>query len=251
MESFKELLKRIPGTIYKPEIDSDLEPENDIAKLFRLFSEEFDELKAVADELSLLRDIEKQKGAVLDKIGSIVKEPRKGRSDEDYRVFLSIAIKRNKSTGSLEAVADLTKSIAKGLDYHIREHEYDDTIYLDGTRLFDGQMLLAPYGNSAQAAAFDVEIEGDIDELKVPDHLADVINDIRSAGVKAAVKPFWKASTRPLFQHTCKLGVNFTSGTEAVYSFLDGKSVFDGTKLMNGVTGARLTHTMEFEERKN
>jgi hypothetical protein len=246
MESFKALLNKIPATLYR------LEPDNDIARLFKLFSEEFDELKAAIDELSILKDIERQKGAVLDEIGRIVRESRKGRNDEDYRVFLKIAIKRNTSTGSLKAVAELTKSIAKDLDYNIREHLFDGgTVYLGGTRFFDGEILLNPNADAAEPAAFEVEIEGDINALKVPDHLTEVINDIRSAGVKAAVKPFWKATTSTLLKHSCYFSLNFNSGTMAAYSFLDGQSFFDGTVLMNGVTGARLTHTIEFEERNN
>jgi len=271
MTTFQKLIKKIPDNLYFLDIKTlsdGLSPENDIAKLFKLMSDEFDELKAVIYDLYKIKDIDQQQGDVLDKIGMIVKEPRKGRNDTDYKEFLKTAIIRNTSNGSLKSIADITKRIAKDLDFTIREgFQYDGSLLnLDGTRFFDGQILLNPNSSCAEPAAFSVEmegplkivdseaqsnsenLEGQLKALEIPAHLSEMINDIRSAAVKAAIKPCWKVHSQQDTKHKFDFSMRFNTATSPVNSLLDGQGTLDKSHEMNGLTGAGLNHTMIYKK---
>ena len=272
MITLQQFIKKIPDNLYFLDIRTDNEKfshNNDIAKLFQLMNDEFDELKAVINDLYKIKDIDQQQGDVLDKIGMIVKESRKGRNDKDYKEFLKTAILRNTSNGSLKSIADITKRIVKDLDFTIREGlQYDDSLLkLDGSRFFDGQILLNPNTPCAEPAAFRVEmegplkildseaqsnsenLEGQLKALEIPAHLSEMINDIRSAAVKAAIKPCWKGHSQQDIKHSFKFSMRFNAATSPINSLLDGQGTFDGNQEMNGLTGERLNHTMELSIR--
>jgi hypothetical protein len=270
MITLQQFIKKIPDNLYFLDIRTDNEKfshNNDIAKLFQLMNDEFDELKAVINDLYKIKDIDQQQGDVLDKIGMIVKESRKGRNDKDYKEFLKTAILRNTSNGSLKSIADITKRIVKDLDFTIREGlQYDDSLLkFDGSRFFDGQILLNPNTPCAEPAAFRVEmegplkildseaqsnsenLEGKLKALEIPAHLSEMINDIRSAAVKAAIKPCWKGHSQHNIKHSFNFSMRFNTPT---HLFLDGQGTFDGNQEMNGLTGEGLNHTMELKKRR-
>lgn len=74
-----------------------------IAALISAFTDECQEIEDVLWDLLTKRlDIDNSEGAQLDIIGKIVKQPRNGLSDVDYRVFLKVRIRVNLSTGTPE-----------------------------------------------------------------------------------------------------------------------------------------------------
>lgn len=176
MDSFIEIINQIPNTIYSRD------PDSDIIKLFTLYSESFDELKSVIDDLSELKEIQIQTGAVLDEIGKIVKESRRNLMDEEYRGFLHIAIQRNRSSGSLKTISQLVRLVIQTTDYTIRDlHNAKDTTF-DGLGKFNGLSLLNP--GTAEPAAFDVHVpdESDIE------YINNLVQELKSAGVRSEVK---------------------------------------------------------------
>jgi hypothetical protein len=179
MESFYELLDRIPGTLF------DTTEGSRIETLFELFSENFDEHLEVVRDLENLKEIDTRTGAVLDEIGKILKEPRMGRSDEEYRSVLYIAIQRNISGGSLQTVAQITENLSGNADYSIRElHAAAGDTMFDETRPLNGQRLLNP--GTAEPAAFEIIFSGETGGID-SDLYKRIINEIKSAGVDAEI----------------------------------------------------------------
>jgi hypothetical protein len=99
-----------------------LDKEN-FNKLIQLFLEEVQEIEvatlAIADQKSILTAI----GEWLDYIGKIVGEPRKGRTDQDYRAALLLKVAINTSDGTPNTIIDITKQYtgvtsSRIIDYH-------------------------------------------------------------------------------------------------------------------------------------
>jgi hypothetical protein len=179
MENFYELLSRIPGTVYNSL------PGSQVELLFRLFCDTFEEHKSVLKELETLRDVRNQKGEVLDEMGKILKEQRRGMSDEEYRVKLLIAIQSNISNGSLKVVTQMTDLLSGNADYLIREtHSVTTDTKFDGNDLFHGKRLLNP--GTQTPAKFEVFFTGDTGDID-SDFYQEVIDEIKPAGVEAEI----------------------------------------------------------------
>ncbi len=156
-----------------------------IAKLFNLFSSEFDELQSVVNDLSMMRSLDNQKGVILDEIGKIIKEPRRGRNDDDYKIILKIAIQRNLSSGSLKTITQITDILSGNADYFIEElHSAAGDAVLDGSRDLNGERLLNP--SSLEPAAIGIYFTGDTSGIDKTFY-KEVIKEIKSAGVDAEI----------------------------------------------------------------
>lgn len=177
MQSFNELIEKIPSSIYSRQ------PESDIAKLYKLYSEEFDELKKVTEDIGKLRLISDQKGAILDEIGKIVREPRRNLTDDEYRGYLYIAILRNISSGSLDTISQLVKLVSQNTDYSIRDMQKIKETFFDSTQSLNGTRLLNP--GHGQPAKFDVTVSLDENQKE---YLKNLLNEIKSAGTTFEVK---------------------------------------------------------------
>jgi hypothetical protein len=194
MDNFFEPFDKIPGTVYSRD------PESLLGRLFQLLSEKFDSLsserfdslrKVIRDELMPLKEISSQSGQVLDEIGEIVREPRKGREDDVYRNFLYIAIQRNISNGSLSTMTGITRliigdeqvnSVVVSEQNVVNEDYFLDpegnTVFLDGSRLLD------PY--DARPATFKVSVTGETAGID-GNYLQSVVDELKGAGIEGLV----------------------------------------------------------------
>jgi hypothetical protein len=179
MTSFYDLLDKIPSSLYCKD------PDSDLVKLFKLYSDEFDELKRVSDDLAILKEIKTQKGDVLDELGKILKEPRSGMTDEEYRRFLYKAIQKNISSGSLKSVIQMADILTER-HYKIREmYSVVEDQLLDGQIFLNGKRLLA----STTPNPATVEISLSDQEQKIDEAtFFNVMKEIKPAGV-AIVNP--------------------------------------------------------------
>ena len=191
MEDYKNVLKKIPRTLYK------VTEESHLAKLISMMNHNFNEIQTVAEELRSLRSIETQTGEVLDKIGEIVGEPRKNRGDEVYRLFLYVAIQRNISNGSLNMMSDILQIIV-GED---KKFNIDELSKYKGERLLDGKKKNGANGRKLNGtyllngewslpATLDIEIPKiSLEGVENGEALLkDVIEQIKPAGVNALVE---------------------------------------------------------------
>lgn len=77
------------------------------------------QVEAALWDLFTLRGLEEATGTQLDGIGTIVGEPRRGRLDDIYRVFLRVRIMVNASDGKIEQLYDIVRT-ALGEDSIVR-----------------------------------------------------------------------------------------------------------------------------------
>jgi len=130
-----------------------------INALVKSRSDEAQELENELMALRTLSDIENSVGAQLDVIGKIVRQPREGRTDEVYRVWLRARIRLNRSSGTPVDV-------------------------LEVLRLAAGQTPIIQY-IPEPPAAFSVQILGlteDVDSLRV------LLSETTAAGVRSLLE---------------------------------------------------------------
>lgn len=99
-----------------------LDKEN-FNKLLKLFLEEIQELEVATLAIADQKNINTAIGAWLDYIGSLVGQPREGRTDEEYRAALLLKIAANSSDGTPNTIIDITKqytgsSSSKIIEYY-------------------------------------------------------------------------------------------------------------------------------------
>lgn len=118
-------------------------------KLWKLFAEEMDGIDNVFNDLSLLADYPSRTGAVLDLLGKILRESRRGRADADYIRFLYIAIKKYLSNGSIPDLTEICSLLLGDEFIYIRDLNYEanedciDEAFLDGSWYFDDTAYLS------------------------------------------------------------------------------------------------------------
>jgi hypothetical protein len=95
----------------------DKRPESNISKLLKIFSEELQQLHTTIERVGEWRDIDKAEGAVLDDIGTNIKQPRGVATDDVYRILLKSKIARNLSDGSINTIIRVL-AIALSCDYN-------------------------------------------------------------------------------------------------------------------------------------
>lgn len=161
------------------------------AKLWRLFSGQMNEVDQVFEDLRLVRDIVAQSGVVLDLIGDIVREKRNGKNDDTYKIYLSVAIMKMLSDGSIDIINEIGLAILEENYIGIRElypsqqnkpwstnPEYQ--FLLDGNWYLDGRYMLS--GNVFQPAFFEVRIKATTpDSLK--SYLKNILAYVKGGGI--------------------------------------------------------------------
>jgi hypothetical protein len=160
-------------------------------KLWTLFANQIDEIDQMFEDMLLLRDISSQSGAILDLIGKILHEKRNGKTDVSYRIYLTIAIMKMLSNGSIPILNNIFRAVLEDDFIGIRnlypsqesQSWGSDTEYqfwLDGTWYLDGIYMLA--GNVFQPAFFEVRINaGTSETLKT--YLKEIITHIKGGGI--------------------------------------------------------------------
>lgn len=179
-----DLLKKFPESILNREENSWL------GKLWKVISTEFDEIEIQLQAIKDLEHIYLASGVNLDQLGSLVNETREpGYDDDIYRLFILIAISKRLAKGTLPEIIEIGKNVAgleTGAVFIPKEFYLDSELFLDDQGLLDGNDPLDP--DEKRPASFVIEIEGEVDYLKVPTLLAKAVDLIRPAGVYAKTK---------------------------------------------------------------
>jgi len=87
------------------------------------------EAKDAVNSVRFLWSIETSFGDALDDVGAIVGEPRKGRTDDPYRIAIKSRIRLNNSNGEPDAVIEAAELTTDGGVFEYRE-DYPATIEL-------------------------------------------------------------------------------------------------------------------------
>ena len=163
MSDYPVQISALPASIF------DTSPGSFMEKLWQIHEGQREYLDQLEDDTLSERDPGEASGDLLDLLGEIVREPRQGRDDDAYRIYLYIAIQRKRSNGSIEALNEILRAIM-GEDFiEIRplfpdqqgrfdwtnDEEY--TLWLDGSRFLDGRWLLS--GTLFQPGAMQIRIK--------------------------------------------------------------------------------------------
>lgn len=85
-------------------------------------TDQLSELEVAARDVWVGRQLDTAVGVQLDGIGDIVGEPRKGRTDEVYRIFLRVRILVNRSDGKVEQLYAILVQAFGAVPMAITEH---------------------------------------------------------------------------------------------------------------------------------
>jgi len=158
-----------------------------IGLLWQIYSEKLDEFEGVRAGMAILRDLNAAEGEILDRMGSIVGETRDGRDDEEFRLFIKIAISKNISSGSIPEIIQIAKVISGTQSFKLTElHDLPVDYFFDGNKMLDGTRVMSP--GRRREGAFEVEFSGDIHTLQIPKNLSKAVGQIRAAGIQGAVR---------------------------------------------------------------
>lgn len=80
------------------------QPDSNISKLMRIFSDELQSLHQTVNRVGDWRDIDSAEGSALDDIGTNINQARGVATDEVYRILLKSKIARNLSDGSINTI---------------------------------------------------------------------------------------------------------------------------------------------------
>lgn len=207
-----EFIKFLPDSIYNR--------EGNIKKLLDLFVSQLSSIDEVLQGLSMIRDINNANGAVLDLIGEILRENRKGYDDASYRLFLLIAVQKLLCNGSLSSMANILHAILKDdligvweltpqdkqYLYIDRKSYIDGSWFLDGTRWLSGEQesINSPYeiyldGSSCldgnwylshtvfQPAFFEIVVADAVTEDSIQ-YINNIVHYIKPAGVRYRIR---------------------------------------------------------------
>ena len=92
-----------------------------IADLIEIFCSFLDDILARAEDIRTKRFIDYATGNFLDRIGEVVGEERKGRTDEEYKIAILIRIFINTSKGTPENIITALRFITKPTDCQYME----------------------------------------------------------------------------------------------------------------------------------
>lgn len=193
-----------------------------VGKLWKLYSLQLDEVIQTANDISGIYDLLNVEGANLDLVAKLVNESRiPGQSDNDFRLFVSIAILKRISRGSLPEIISIGKIIA-GLNGTIfvttEGWKNSGTLYLDGNSALNGLEPLNP--SAKRPATVELVVVGEPNNIQSPLLLGSTIDQIRAAGVFAKVRVKFSFGSLPLLY------------TER-HSTLNGLGKLDGLTLLN------------------
>jgi len=150
-------------------------------KLWLAFAEQEDEVNVAIDGVRAILEIATASGINLDRLGELLGEPRAGKGDVEYRVFLSIAIMTLASRGDIASLNSL--AIALGFE-NVNIEEKWSTRLLDGTWLLDGTVKL---DGDRTPATFTFFRELSVNDPTPDFFIATVFDRTRAAGVDAQI----------------------------------------------------------------
>jgi hypothetical protein len=160
-------------------------------KLWKLFADQIDEVDQVFEDLRLVRNINSQAGVILDLIGKILHENRNGRNDASYRIYLTIAIMKMLSNGSIPILNNIFRAVLGDDFLGIRNlypsqqsrawgNDLEYHSWLNGTWYLDGLYMLSEL--VYQPAFFEIRIKaGTSETLKT--YLKEIITHVKGGGI--------------------------------------------------------------------
>jgi len=95
-----------------------------LAELIKAFLIQIQELEDVNASLMTEPIIDSSSGDQLDVLGRIVGQPRDGRTDEIYRLWIKARIQLNRSSGTAEEILNLVRLITGLADSEVRISDY-------------------------------------------------------------------------------------------------------------------------------
>jgi hypothetical protein len=164
------------------------DPDSELGKMMRLFETEMLELSEAFMSMIGLYDLTNKSQILLDYIGGLVREGRRNRTDQTYKRFLPIAIRKYLSRGDLGSIAEIGGLLIQGAGSlrSIEELAYNDsTAFLDGKDNWDGLWPLN--GSASRPATFRITFAGSVDTLLVSEDFNTAIADIRAGGTKGEI----------------------------------------------------------------
>ncbi|WP_419957206.1 hypothetical protein [Psychrobacillus psychrotolerans] len=105
------------------------EPNSNISKLMKIFSDELIALNTTTKRVGDWRDIDSAKGVALDDTGTNINQPRGVATDEVYRILLKSKIARNLSDGSINTIIQVLATALSVPPTQIRiEEKWNDSL---------------------------------------------------------------------------------------------------------------------------
>ena len=172
----QDYIKLLPISIVKNDIDSVQ------GKIWSVSANQYDDIETITNQLDFLGVIDKQEGLNLDNLGVLLGQLRNGLTDEQYRPFLKVAIKRYLSIGDIFSINELGKAV--GIS-PLNIVENGDVLRLDGLWLLNGLVTLSGEELPQQFSFFrNLSVNEDIDDFL---DIAILIEAARAAGVFANI----------------------------------------------------------------
>lgn len=260
---FADLYNKLPGSLIVKSLTAKTR------KLWFLAATQFSELNNLQNSLQVLRDINAASGLYLDKIGELVNEPRLGRDDEEYRLFIKVAISSNRSPGTIPSVIEIARVISgEEVDFDLQEmHTLTGELFLDNSRFLDGTDALNPF--EARPASFNIVFNGAVSLLRIPKNLSRFIDKIRAAGITGKLKAIFELTVTQSISaiYNCSVDLLLAVLLVPVYSrktfvtlstyllpdteftaVLDGTAFLDGSTNLSGTSGVSPTYILSFSE---
>ncbi|WP_079908283.1 DUF2612 domain-containing protein [Paenibacillus sp. 32352] len=97
MITAKDIISRLTDVFTK-------DPNSNLGKLLSIMADQIRKLEETQSRIREWRDIDKAQGTTLDRIGTIVNQPRGVATDEVYRILIKSKIARNLSTGDINTI---------------------------------------------------------------------------------------------------------------------------------------------------
>lgn len=111
--------------------------------LLNSLTQPFQEALETIEALKTSLYIDLAQGDTLDTIGAIVKQPRKGMSDTDYRPWLKVRILLNNNSGTAEDIKRILAVLYNGLgEFELHESPGHLTVYLNKPPVFTNQDVI-------------------------------------------------------------------------------------------------------------
>ncbi|GEM_PF-4446930 len=159
-----------------------------IEKLYRVFENQCTEVDTQLGLISLLNSVNDNSGEQLDALGQnlcLARDP--GQTDEEYRVYLSIAIASQESSGTIPELVAIGKTISGAADESaFRPYELwrlTGEVYLDNTWPLDATLVMSPANKDP--GNVEGRLEGNVDTMGVPLSVGDIISEVKAAGIGA------------------------------------------------------------------
>ena len=181
----QELLQKLPPSVF------DLSEDGDNAKFWSIFATQMEELSEVFSDMKTVRDFQTRSGTILDLLGEMLWEPRDGKQDAEYRVYLAVAIQKMLCSGAEPDIANVFRSLLSDYFLGLRDL-YPEAIevpgidlYLDGSWYLDGTFYVGD-GTTRKPAFFDIAISTSTPEtLKTMS--GKIVAHLRGAGISCKV----------------------------------------------------------------